>query len=220
MYTINSRHKFYLCRKKVGTVILLLIATLGAYGQNNRSRNLMNYDTQWIHYGFLLGIHSSKYVTRYSDTFVTPDLDSLHSIIPGNHAGFKIGFIANMKLRRYLDFRGSITIAFYEYDLKYQIIDGTTISEPKDATILEFPLLLKYKSERRGNLRIYMLGGINPKIEASGSRDEQDTRERLELSNWDIGIDVGLEWICILSFSNSLPRLGILMEHKIYLKII
>ena len=46
-------------------------------------------------------------------------------------------------------------------------------------TMVEFPILLKYKSERRGNIRMYMIGGVKPGIEASGKKDK--TKAELEI---------------------------------------
>lgn len=175
--------------------------------QNNPADNLINYEDQWIHYGFLMGFHSSKYVIRYSDAFVSPALDSIHSIVPGNLGGFKLGFIANMNINTYLDFRGSITVAFYEYDLEYRRTNGTTIRELKDQTMVEFPLLMKYKSARRGNIGVYMLAGLNPSVEASGKSDEQDVVERLELSNWNVGIDVGVGMDMYFKFFKFSPEI-------------
>ena len=183
-------HQFHIHRRKA---IILLLACLcyASVAQNNTPENLINYDEQWIHYGFLLGLHSSKYVIRYSDTFTTPAQDTVHSIIPGNLGGFKLGFIANMRLSNYLDFRGSVTIGFYENDLLYRFTDNTSLRELKDATMVEFPLLLKYKSVRRGNLAAYLLGGVKPSFEAAGRGDQGDEVEALELRNWDVAIEIG-----------------------------
>ncbi|MEM6831746.1 MAG: porin family protein [Bacteroidota bacterium] len=159
--------------------------------QNNPTENLVNYDDQWIHYGFLLGIHSSKYLIEYSDTFVSSAQDTVHSILPGNLGGFKLGFIANMKLSNYLDFRGSITVGFYENDLLYRFTNNTDQRELRDATMVELPLLLKYKSARRGNVAAYLIGGINPSFEAASRSSREDVVERLELSGWNVAFEIG-----------------------------
>lgn len=190
MQATDSWHKFYIHRRKV---ILFVLLGLGLFtqAQNNPSENLVNYDDQWIHYGFLLGVHSSKYVTKYSEAFVSPAQDTVHSIIPGNLGGFKLGFIANMKISTYLDFRGSITVGFYENDLLYRFTNNTDQRELRDATMVEFPLLLKYKSARRGNVAAYLLGGINPSFEAASRSSREEVVERLELSGWNVAFEIG-----------------------------
>lgn len=193
MQTINPRHQLNLRGRKIILTGLLLFG-LGFHlqAQNNPTDNLVNYEDQWIHYGFLIGVHSSKYVTRHSEFFTSPAMDTVHSIVPGNLGGFKLGFVINMRIAEYLDFRILPTVGFYENDLTYRYTDGTSIRELKDATMVELPLLLKYKSARRGNLAMYMLFGINPSLEASGKGDERDIGTKLELRNWNLAIDVGV----------------------------
>jgi len=192
MHTPYPRNQFYLHWRKIILFFLLFAGFIRTSAQNNPSEHLINYDDQWIHYGFLVGLHSSKYVINYADVFTTDALDTLHSVVPGNLGGFKVGFLANMKVAEYLDFRASITVGFYENDLTYRMTDGSNVRELKDATMVEMPLLLKYKSARRGNLAVYMLAGINPSIEAAGSTDERDVSQKLELQNWNMAIDVGV----------------------------
>ena len=170
----------------------MLGAGANSHGQNNPSANLINYEEQWIHYGFLMGIHSSKYVIKYSEAFTQPAMDTVHSIVPGNLGGFKLMFVVNMKVSEYLDFRMLPGVGFYENDLTYRFTDGSILREVKDATMVELPLLFKYKSVRRGNLAMYMVFGINPSLEAAGKGDERDVRETLELKNWNLSVDVGV----------------------------
>ncbi|MEP1032924.1 outer membrane beta-barrel protein [Ekhidna sp.] len=193
MQTINARNQLYLRGRKIALASLLIFGLAqSSVAQNNPSDNLLNYEDQWIHYGFLISVHSSKYVIRHSDYFTSPAMDTVHSIIPGNLGGFKLGFVINMKVSEYLDFRLLPTVGFYENDLNYRFTNGITQRELKDATMVELPLLLKYKSARRGNLAMYMVFGINPSLEASGKGDEQDVSQKLELKNWNLAIDVGV----------------------------
>ncbi len=193
MQIANTWHQLHIRWRKVIITCFVLLGFCGkTFSQNNPTDNLINYDDQWIHYGFLIGIHSSKFVTKYSDAFVTPALDTVHSIIPGNLGGFKLGFVINMKVAQYLDFRLLPTVGFYEYDLTYRFTNTITQRELRDATMVELPLLLKYKSARRGNLAMYMVFGVNPSIEASGKGDEANIEEGLELRNWNLAIDVGV----------------------------
>lgn len=192
MQTINLRHKLHIHWHQIVVVLLLLIMATPAQAQNDVSENLLDYDQQWIHYGFLLGLHSAKYKTLYSDAYATPELDSLHSIVPGKLPGWKVGFVVDMYLYKYLSFRILPTVGFYEQDLTYRFTDGQELRELKDATLVELPLMLKYKSARRGNVAMYVTGGFSPSLEASGRGDELDSRERLELRNVNFAIDAGV----------------------------
>ena len=58
-----------------------------------------------------------------------------------------------------------------------------------ESTMVEVPLLLKYKSERRGNIRMYMIGGVKPGIEASGKNEE--TRAELKIKGSNLSLEAG-----------------------------
>ena len=96
-----------------------------------------------------------------------------------------------MKISEYLDFRSSITVGFYENDLTYRFTNNTDQRELKDAAMVEFPLLLKYKSVRRGNFAAYLLGGVSPAFEATSKSSREDVVERLELKSWNVAFEIG-----------------------------
>lgn len=196
MQTIDSRNKFSLYG---GKIILILVLGLSLHNRtqaqalNFGKLNLPAYDERWIHYGFLIGGHISNYRLNYNEQFTTADFDSLHSVITPATPGFKLGFVVDFKLYQFLSLRVSPTVGFYENDLKYRFTGGLrNLRETKDATLVELPILLKYRSVRRGNNRMYLLAGFSPVLEASGSKDENDTRERLETKNFNVNLELGV----------------------------
>ena len=193
MHSAHFWHKFDLRWQKISLLALFFCLSVGwkASGQLNASINLPNFDNQKIHYGFMIGIHSAKFGLQYSDEFVQLDLDTLHSIIPEPALGFRIGFIANYHIFDVLDVRGGITVSFNQLKLLYRYTDGTELEELIDPTYVELPLLLKYKSIRRRNRRMYALVGLNPGFKASGTRDEEDTQERLLTNNFNLSLELG-----------------------------
>ncbi len=190
MYLTHIWHKLHIYRYQIIVLLLVLVALTDASAQNTKRINLPMYDENNIHYGFLIGGHSSKYRIQYSDAFGSPELDSIHSIVPGNLGGFKLGFVVNFLLFQYLDFRILPTVAFYQNDLTYRFTDGTTLNELRDPTFVEVPLMLKYKSVRRGNTRMYLLGGINPSIRAAGKGE--DDEEKLLIKNTNLALEIGV----------------------------
>ena len=192
MQTSNTWYKFHLHWYKI-TFIVFFLSIGKLHAQNLSYDNLWDYDEQWIHYGFLIGVHNSDYRIEYNDYFVTPAMDSVHSIIPGNYFGFKLGFVVDFYLLQYLSVRLLPTIGFYEYGLNYRFLDGQhNQKELKDATMMELPLLFKYKSTRRGNLNLYLIGGPNFQIEAAGNGDKVKITEKLELKNFNLSLELGM----------------------------
>ncbi|MEL6558066.1 MAG: porin family protein [Bacteroidota bacterium] len=186
-------NKLNLHRNKIIICILLALMSVDdVKAQRDTREHLAFYDEQWIHYGFLIGLHTSNYRIKYNEAFLGSAQDSVHSIVPNRLPGFKLGFIANMHVFQYLDIRASITFAFYEYELDYRFTDGTNLISLQDPTMVEFPILLKYKSQRRGNTAFYLLGGINPAFEASAKGDEASAEETLETTGFNVAIDIGI----------------------------
>ena len=193
MQEVNVWYKFNLHRSKISLIIIgLLLVSSDLLAQRNQKENLPFYDDQFIHYGFLIGLHTSNYQIKYNETFTQPGQDSVHSIVPSRLPGFKLGFISNFHILQYLDVRASVTFGFYQHELVYRFINADPVSILKDPTMVEIPIYLKYKSQRRGNIGVYMLGGINPSFEASAKGDEENTTETLETKGFNLAMEIGL----------------------------
>jgi outer membrane protein with beta-barrel domain len=192
MYSFNIWHKLNILGKKVvllGLGILLYGSTLaqstgGIYNPRYDERKIVTY-------GFSLGFQSTSYRLKYSDFFLDPAMDSVHSILPKKRPGFKLGFIVNFKLAEYLDLRITPTVSFAEYILEYNFVGGNQFTELVESTGVEFPVLFKYKSQRRNNLRMYLVGGITPIIEASGKSGLDEDLGRLQIEKFNANLEVG-----------------------------
>ena len=193
MQGTNLWYQFHLQRIKIVFVLLLVLTTSVSQAQKARwaRKNNPNYDDKKLTYGFLIGLHTSSYQIKYSDLFVTPAMDTLHSVSPSWSSGFSLGFIVNYRLTEFLDVRITPKVSFYEHKLTYLFTDDTPRKEELvETTMVELPLLLKYKSERRGNIRMYMIGGINPSIEASGKNTE-DENGNLKIKGSNLNLEAG-----------------------------
>jgi hypothetical protein len=193
MQIFNIRSKLHLYRGKVAIIALLLLGCVGhVNGQRNVAMNNPNYDDRFLSYGFLIGIHTTTYQLKYSDRFISRELDSLYSISPSWSPGFSLGFIVNLRMSEFFDLRLLPKVAFYEHRIQYLRLDAPNIDELVETTIVELPLLIKYKSERRGNFRMYIVGGIKPGFEASGKNDvDEISKENLPIKAFNLSLDAG-----------------------------
>lgn len=195
MQTTHIWNKLCLYGPKIAVSGLLLIAFCQeGFSQKKRwvTKNNPNYDERKLSYGFLIGLHSTAYQIKYADKFVTQDLDTVYSIEPGWSPGFSLGFIVNYRLTDLLDFRITPKVAFYEHKLRYRYTDETPTEEKLvETTMVELPFLLKYKSERRGNIRMYMIGGAKPGLEASGKKDVENRSSNLGVTSMNLSLEAG-----------------------------
>lgn len=194
MQVTHIWHQFYLHRCKVIwiTVLVGVCASVNAQSYKWARKNNPNYDERKLSYGFVIGLHSSRYQIKYSDQFVSPDLDTLHSVTPAWSGGFSLGFLVNLRLTDLLDLRMTPKVTFYQNKMEYRFTtnDPTEIKNI-ETTMVEFPILLKYKSERRGNIRMFMIGGISPGIEASGRKELEAGESTLEVTDTNISLEAG-----------------------------
>ena len=188
-------NKLYLYGPKI-VLLLLMAIVMGQDGLAQKRRwvnqNNPNYDDRKLSYGFLIGLHTTAYKIKYADQFVTQSFDSVYSIEPGWSPGFSLGFIVNYRITDLLDFRVTPKVAFYEHTLRYRYTDETPTEEHLvETTMVELPLLLKYKSERRGNIRMYMIGGVKPALEASGKKDRENASSALGITGTNLSLEAG-----------------------------
>jgi hypothetical protein len=147
-------------------VILCLLLAGSARAQNWGG----GVDDSNVHFGFTFQYVSSEFKILKKDTWRSepyvdqdnPDLipSELKSISAVPSAGFGIGFVVNKRVNNNSDVRFTPTLVFNDRIISYQYANSNDDIEKKtQATLVEFPLGIKIKSDRRNNFRAYMLGG-------------------------------------------------------------
>lgn len=170
------------------TFIILLLAE-SAQAQFSSTDNLPNYDDKQMHYGFTIGLNATRFKYTLSDYYLASD--SFQSITAKRVPGFSLGFVVSYRLNDFFDLRLLPTVAFYERDLIFKgMKSGLETPEVTESTFIELPLVVKYKSQRRRNLRMYMVGGIKPGIEVGAKKKDKRASE-LRTQNFDFSIDYG-----------------------------
>ena len=101
--------------------------------------------------------------------------DTLNSISSKSSPGFALGFIARYRLTDHLEARLTPMFVFSDrlLEYEYQATNGnpllatkaillypTLLEETVQTTTFDIPLSLKLKSDRVGNFRAYLLGGV------------------------------------------------------------
>lgn len=166
----------------------------GASGSSQHGQNLLEYDQRLLTYGFTLGAHTSTLRLHFDDAFTSGKYSDVANIVSRNAFGFSIGFLANLRLVQYLDIRIMPKVAFYQYTLEHQYIDRDVRDKVffADFTAVDLPVMLKYKSQRRKNFRMFYVGGLTPTIDVTGKRQREENEEDgLQLSGDNLALEVG-----------------------------
>ncbi|WP_445447110.1 type IX secretion/gliding motility protein PorT/SprT [Dyadobacter sandarakinus] len=198
---------FSLHRAKIVGLLALLLAVqeVSAQGIGYRRRHLEFYDDKPIHYGILFAVPFTRFNIKHNEDFVPKD--SAFVIESPTNAAFRMGFVVNAFLNDRFDLRTTPSVSLYERHVKYRYPGGTDLIEKRESTWIEVPLLLKYKSVRRVNSRMYMLAGVTFGVETNVKRNRGGGTGRLDTKSNDFSIDYGVGYEQFFEFFKFAPEL-------------
>ncbi|QJW91563.1 PorT family protein [Spirosoma taeanense] len=208
MDTAYLRRCFNLHRPKAVLVaVLALLLSVSAQGQGYKyvRKHLERYDDKEIHYGFFFAAPVTRFSVGYSPAFIRAD--SAYRIYSPNKPSFRVGFVVNAYLNDRFDLRLTPAVSLFSREVKYDYPGGTTKTEVRESTWLDFPLLLKYKSERRNNSRMYLLAGGAFSIETNVRRKEIQSASRLSTGTMDFAVEYGVGFEQFFEYFKFAPEL-------------
>lgn len=181
---------------------LLAAATWGAAAPLLAQRpgvkveNLPNFDLHRFHFGFLLSYNTSDFFMTLKPA--APFADSVLAIDHLKQPGFNLGIVASLNMTPNLSLRFLPTLAFEERILNYSFrrADGkaSVFQKPIESTYLEFPLLLKFRSDRINNFAVYLIGGGKFGIDMASKKTVDNALDQdivVKLDRYDYSAEVG-----------------------------
>ncbi len=191
MYTPNFWYQLYLHRRKIiiSTFLIADFWLCPMQSQAQKTIQLPNYDLKNLHYGLQLGLYRSYGYITPSASFAQQDT---MNIIDVSNPGFSIGFILNVALWDvYWNFRILPNFAYYAREISFQdILTGEQILKSSETYFLEIPVLLKYKSKRRVNKRMYIIAGLVPSFRV-GTKVEGNEDDSIPYASFNFEITYG-----------------------------
>jgi len=174
---------------KAGLLFLLLISFNAVHAQNWGG----GVDDENVHFGFTFHYANTLYKIQRSPNWREPFrdpvngtllTDSLSALYSKAAPAYGIGFVVNGRISNNLDVRITPTLVFSnrlaEYEYAAPAINNTAFSnyeQKVSATLVEFPVGIKIKSNRRNNFRAYMLYGAKYTMDI-GSKKKTDDSEQ------------------------------------------
>lgn len=161
-------------------------------------QNLPAYDQRWFHPGMYLSFSGSKFNLEQSAYYVANKWVTANSVISPS---LGVGFIADARLGGpgspfVLRFAPGVNFQTRSIEFRptgYPSPDSI-VTQNITSTIVQFPVLIKYQSDRRRNSRLYMIAGLNPTLTASNRRnDPLHNVLRAEGADLTLEYGVGLE---------------------------
>ncbi len=204
------RNWFWASGSSAFSLILLLLNLVSVQTQAQTSykyvrKHLEHYDDKTIHYGFFFAAPVTRFSVGHSPAFL--QTDSAYRISSPNKASFRVGFVVNAFLTDRFDLRLTPSVSLFSREVNYDYPNSGTRTETRESTWLDFPLLLKYKSERRNNSRMYLLAGGAFSIETNVRRKEVQGASRLATGTMDFAVEYGLGFEQFFEFFKFAPEL-------------
>ncbi|MCE7062541.1 porin family protein [Dyadobacter sp. CY343] len=185
-------------------LLLFAVQDIKAQGLGYRRKHLEYYDDKPIHYGILFAVPFTRFNVKHNSDFLAKD--SAFVIQSPTQASFRMGFTVNAFLTEHFDLRTTPSVSLYERQVKFSYPNGTDKIEKRESTWIEVPLLLKYKSLRRVNSRMYMVAGVTLGIETNVKRSRGNS-SRLDTKSTDFSIDYGVGYEQFFEFFKFAPEL-------------
>ena len=175
--------------------IVLLLFSFSAFAQQQRIKNLPGFEnTKKIHFGFYLGVNNLGVDVKYKSALLQND--TIYTALVRGQYGFNLGIVADIHLGDGFDLRLVPALVFGQRDFEYQAkVKGNIIENQTrivESTYLDFPISLKYKSERVNNGRFFFLGGFKPAFDmASLKKVDSKNTKVVRLQPWELSCHVG-----------------------------
>ncbi len=182
-------------KKAIFFVLITLSIQSIAFSQTYSSRVTINkplLDYKPVHWGFTFGVSSSNYTIYKNSDFYKADSIDVLGIESSPVPGFFLGPIFNIRLGRFFDLRFLINISFTQRNLNYYLSSNKTpviIKIP--SSYIEMPVLIKYKGQRIGNFRPYIIFGGSAKYDLASTRKLNINEPYLKVSPFDYYLELG-----------------------------
>lgn len=183
--------------KKAAQLFLIFLFITASFETVNAQRiivkNQEKYDKQWIHFGFLLGTNKTNFKVSRAENLLQND--SVLFLSADGQTGFDLGIISNLRIAENFDLRFTPMLAFSQRNMNYNMtlkVAGTNVVTKKiESTFIQFPLLLKFKSNRVNNYRFYVLGGAKYMIDLVSQAAVENDEQLVKLKKYDYGYEIG-----------------------------
>jgi len=190
----------HLLRRKIIYFIIILSSCpfLGFSQLRYGGLNLPDHDSKPYHFGINLGINKSHFSFTHHPQFLNQD--SIMVIESVNSTGINLAWLVNLNLSPHFDLRTyPLDLTFsekaFEYTLTYPDVpvgEGKLTLKKVQSITLTLPLQVKFSSDRIGNFKVYMMGGVKYDIDLASNARAKKAEDLVKIKKYDYGVELGL----------------------------
>lgn len=189
----------YLLRYKITFILIgILCSPALCTAQLRDGLNLPEHDDKPYHFGINLGINRSHFNFFHHPLFL--QRDSVMVVESINSTGLNLAWLVDKRISNHFNLRTyplnlTFTEKAFEYNLKYPDVIGgeseKTIKKVQSIS-LALPIQLKFSSDRIGNFKVYMIGGVKAEYDMAANAGAKKAENLIKLNRFDYGVEAGL----------------------------
>lgn len=190
----------HLLRRKITTVIAVFLLCGNAMAQEFQM-NLPDHDSKLYHFGINLGLNKSHFSFSHHPQFLNPAInDSIAVIESINNTGINLAWLVNVNFNEHWDLRTyPLNLTFSEKAFAYTMTKyDPTLGEAKitqkkvQSITLSLPLLLKFSSDRIGNMKVFTTFGGRFDYDLASNANKKNADELIKLKAYGYSLEGGI----------------------------
>lgn len=190
--------------------LLILFCTVVFYLQafSQGFLNTGNYENRPYYFGITLGYNSAFFKIKHTSQFL--ENDSLLVVQPLKSSGFDLGLLGNLSLTKRFDLRLNPNLIFAEQALHYVFKQDSSVQNNNvESVLFSVPLQVKFKSDRVGNFRMYLMAGGKFDYDLAARVQARKANNLVQISPFDFGYEAGFGFEFYLPYFIFSPEIKI-----------
>jgi hypothetical protein len=198
---------------KITALLFFVFVAIAAQAQFN----VHELGKKAIYFGISIGGNVQDFTAIHKP--FSAQNDSIRSYRAKIGPGFTLGIIGNYQFHRYFDLRFIPALTFSDKNLEYVLKSKNTVVKKTVSSIyLDFPVLIRYKSEPIKDFRIYVLAGMRYSFDLASNQKTRKADDLIKLGRHDVAVEYGVGFMVYFPYFILSPEFkmshGILNIHK------
>jgi len=196
---IDLQRLMILLRSHRVSKTLLMIVVFSLFAAKTFAQKelyMEEHDAKPYYFGITLSGSSSRFNADLHEFFLKQD--SVLVGEPMSTGGFALGLLATTRLSHRFEARFNPQLMFTDrsifYKLRYEDRESASndVTKKIESVIVTFPVHLKFRSDRIGNFRVYMLGGGKIDYDLASNAKARMAEDMVKIWKIDYGIEGGV----------------------------
>jgi hypothetical protein len=194
-------------------VVLYFLCSFIPAKSQYRELNLPDRDEKRYHIGIVIMTATSRFQVSQHPRFL--ETDSVLVSSPENAAGVGLGGLHTIKLSERFSARVVFPqLLFVNKSIRYNVTypisgESTEMTKNIESILLGLPIQIKFQSDRIGNFRVYMMGGVKFEYDLASKAAARNAEDLIKLKSTDFGIEAGIGFNFYMPFFILSPEIKI-----------